>query len=201
MRADLPIYVVDDDPDVRSVIARLVATDGRAVTTFPSALELMHQIDLLPFGCLLLDISMPGRNGLDVLDEVMRRDPPWPVVMISGTADVEHAVVAFRRGAIHLLRKPFRRTELYSILKEASEVGIARLEEHERTTRACRVLLTKREREVLGAMARGEQSKITAWSLGLSSRTVDMHRGNILIKLSARNATQAVAVARELQLI
>ncbi|NIJ06624.1 two-component system response regulator FixJ [Sphingomonas vulcanisoli] len=201
MASSLPIYVLDDDANMLGMIARLVELIGYKVTSFASATAFIDKLEDLPFGCLLLDIGMPAPNGLEILSALSQRQPAWPVIMVSGTTDVGDAVEAFRRGAIQFLRKPFRRAELEHILSEAIDIGLKRLAEHERIQRAGKISLTGREREVLCAIARGDPTKKIAWSLGLSSRTIDMHRGNVLKKLAARNATQAVALARELKLI
>jgi two-component system response regulator FixJ len=201
MSDDLPVYVVEDDAAIRRMVAHLIELSGRSVRTFPSAAAFLNQVEALPYGCLLLDIGLPDSSGLDVLASMLARELPWPVVMVSGTTDVGDAVEAFRRGAIHFLRKPFRCEELDRVLAEANAVGLERFCDYERRRQALSIALTLREREVLSAMARGEQTKVIAWSLGLSARTIDMHRGNILTKLSARNASQAVSKARELHLI
>ncbi|PSO09539.1 hypothetical protein C7E20_22095 [Sphingobium sp. AEW4] len=113
---------------------------------------------------------------------------------------MDDAITAFRRGAIHFLRKPFRRDDLRAVLSEARKVGVKRIAAYELQARVMQVKLTGRETQVLDAMAGGLQSKMIAWKLGLSIRTVDMHRSNILAKLSARNSSQAVAIARGLGL-
>jgi two-component system response regulator FixJ len=195
------VYVVDDDPPSRKLLERIIAHAGHEPGCFPTTTDLIEQIDALPFGCVLLDINMPDGNGLDLLDDLLARDPSWPVVMVSGSAEVDDAIVAFRPGAIHFLRKPFRRDALLLVLSEVEQIVYERMADYARRQNASSITLTPREREVLEAMANGEQSKVIAWKLGLSTRTVEMHRSNILAKLHARNASQAVAIARELGLI
>lgn len=183
------------------MIKQLVKLSGRESRSFSKAADVIAQLHTLPFGCLFVDIEMPGLNGIDLLAELRRRDMSWPVVMVSGTTDVGQAVAAFRTGAVHFLRKPFRRDDFRRALEEVASVAEKRREEHLQLQRALAIRLTLREREILDAMARGEQTKAIAWQLGLSVRTVEMHRGNILSKLSARNSAQALAFARELELI
>lgn len=194
-------YIVDDDPLARRTVTRLLSTADIDCETFGSAAEFLSVLDTLDFGCVLLDIDMPGESGLDALAEVLRRQPVFPVVMLSGSTHVDDAIASFRQGALHFLRKPYRREELLAVLTEAERVGIERLAAFERQAKARSIHLTTREREVLVAMAEGQQSKQIAWTLKLSIRTVEMHRSNILTKLSARNASQAVAIARSLDLI
>lgn len=194
-------YVVDDDELMCRTIERLLVDCGWEACGYRSANAFLEALDELEFGCLLLDIGMPERNGLEVLGEVLHRRPSWPVVMLSGSTDVDDAITSFRTGAIHFLRKPFFRADLESALAEAARIGEERLREEARRTEAGRVSLSRREKQVLAALAEGQQSKMIAWNMGLSVRTVDMHRSNILAKLSARNASQAVAIARSLELL
>lgn len=195
------VYVVDNDPLICRTLGRMLQCDGVGVRTFESAAAFLAELKSLEFGCVMLDIGMPDHNGLDVLQTILEQRPPWPVIMISGSTAVDDAIASFRRGALHFLRKPFRRDDLRSALQEASRIGTERLAEHEREMLARTVRLTAREKQVLGAMSAGLRTKVIAWELELSTRTVDMHRSNILAKLSAHNAAEAVAIARNLDLI
>lgn len=194
-------YIVDNDPMICRTLSRMLQCDGVEARAFDSAAAFLAELDDLEFGCVMLDINMPDHNGLDILDTILRQTPPWPAIMISGSTAVDDAITSFRRGALHFLRKPFRREQLRSAFEEASTIGAERLAAHERQLRAQQVRLTSRERQVMAAMADGLQTKLIAWRLGLSARTVDMHRSNILAKLSARNAAEAVAIARSLELL
>ena len=136
-------------------------------------------------------------NGLELLDRLKEQRPDWPVIMLTGHAEVGAAVRSFRSGAVHFLSKPFSKAELLGALEEAAEIGRRR----QRVAGAREQVealdkLSKREREVLAAIAEGKQSKTIAWELGISVRTIDLHRSNILAKLSARNTSQAVGIAR-----
>src|SRR5262249_33629403 len=124
-----------------------------------------------------------------------------PVVMISGTTAVDDAIRSFRHGAVQFLRKPFGLAALEASLAEAACIGTARACELERQQRANQIRLSPREHEVLAGLAEGRQSKHIAHGLGISVRTVDMHRANILMKLSAQNVAQAISIARELDLL
>jgi two-component system response regulator FixJ len=191
------LYIVDDDPAVARTVARAAATIGFSPRLFGSATQFLEQLDELEQGCILLDIRMPGMSGLELLEQMTERRPDFPVVMLTGHAEVGAAVQSFRSGAVHFLSKPFKKAELLRALEEASEIGRRRSrltagrKQAEELTK-----LSKREREVLAAIAEGKQSKAIAWELGISVRTVDLHRGNILSKLSARNTSQAVAIAK-----
>jgi two-component system response regulator FixJ len=194
------VYVIDDDPMARRLVIRMLASEPIDCREFASATEFLDALDALPFGCVLLDIHMPDFDGLEVLSRTLVRQP-FPVVMASGSVDVDDAITAFRRGAVHFLRKPYDKATLIATLAEAEAVGIRRQSDADRRDRASRIHLTAREQQVLEATAAGSQSKCTAWQLGLSVRTVEMHRSNLLAKLGAANASQAVAIARTLRLL
>jgi two-component system, LuxR family, response regulator FixJ len=190
-------YVVDDDPAVARTVARTARSIGFDVRTFGSAAEIVEVLDQLGQGCVVLDIRMPGTSGLELLRILSERRPSWPVIMLTAYAEVGSAIEAFRAGAIHFLRKPFTRTQLVDALQEAAEVGMHRVRHAvEPGQLAALRRLTPRERQVLDALADGQQSKAIAWKLGISIRTVELHRSNILAKLSARNTSQAVAIAK-----
>lgn len=191
------LYIVDDDPAVARTVARAARTIGFAPQLFGSAAEFLDQLEGLDQGCALLDIRMPGMSGLDLLELLKERRPDWPVVMLTGHAEVGAAVRSFRSGAVHFLSKPFKNTELLATLREAAEIGERRKRmAADRKQVEALNKLSRREKEVLAAIAQGKQSKVIAWDLGISVRTVDLHRSNILAKLSARNTSQAVAIAR-----
>lgn len=193
----LHLHIVDDDLAVARTVARAAATIGFSPRIFGSATEFLETIDELNPGCVLLDIRMPGMSGLELLEQLAEERPDWPVVMLTGHAEVGAAVQSFRSGAVHFLSKPFKKAELLGALGEAAEIGRRRSrlaagrKQAEELTK-----LSKREQEILAAIAEGKQSKTIAWELGISVRTVDLHRGNILSKLSARNTSQAVAIAK-----
>lgn len=191
------VHIVDDDPAVARTVARTAESIGFEARTFGSPAEFLDALDGLEPGCVCLDIRMPGMSGIDLLKVLTGKRPDWPVIMLTGYAEVGSAVEAFRSGAIHFLRKPFQRQELLSALQEAAGVGRRRLAQavDQRQLEALQKL-TERERQVLEAIGQGLQSKQIAWNLGISVRTVDLHRSNILAKLSARNTSQAVAIAR-----
>lgn len=193
----ISVYVVDDDPAVARTVARTARSIGFAPQTFNSAAELLDMLDGLGQGCVVLDVKMPGTNGIELLRILTSRRPSWPVIMLTAHAEVGAAVDAFRAGAIHFLSKPFSRKELIEALEECAEIGRRRVKRAiEPGQLAALQRLTPRERQVLDALAEGQQSKTIAWNLGISVRTVELHRSNILAKLSARNTSQAVAIAK-----
>ena len=191
------LYVVDDDAAVARTVARAARTIGFAPRIFTSATNFLQEIGELEPGCILLDIRMPGMSGLELLERLKEQRTDWPVVMLTGHAEVGAAVESFRSGAVHFLSKPFKKTELLAALAEAAEIGRRRVQlAGSREQALAAQKLSTREREALAAIAEGKQSKAIAWELGISVRTVDLHRSNILAKLSARNTSQAVAIAK-----
>ena len=189
------VHIIDDDETMRRTLARSARKAGWEPVPHPSADAFLAAVDALGFGCILCDVAMPGKSGVELIQILHRDLPEWPVVMMTGFAEVDATISCFRSGAVHFLRKPFRREELVGALEEAMRVGERRRAERERRRRAEAVArLSPRESEILSAFARGDQSKTIAWALGITTRTVEMHRSNILAKLGARNTSQAVAL-------
>ena len=191
------VYVVDDEPAVARTVARTARSIGFEAHIFNRAAALLEDLEGLGHGCVVLDIKMPGTSGIELLRILNQRRPYWPVIMLTAYADIGSTIDAFRSGAIHFLRKPFTRQQLIEALREAADVGRQRLRRSIAPSQLEALKrLTPRERQILGALAEGRQSKMIAWELGISVRTVELHRSNILTKLSARNTSQAVALAK-----
>jgi two-component system response regulator FixJ len=191
------VHIVDDDEAVARTVARTARSIGFETRQFASPAGFLGSLDELEPGIICLDIKMPGMSGIELLKLLLKKQIDWPVIMLSGFAEVGSTIEAFRSGAVHFLRKPFKQAELVAALTEAAEIGRRRLSQaiDPRQLEALK-RLTQRERQVLEEIARGLQSKEVAWKLGISVRTVDVHRSNILAKLSARNTSQAVAIVR-----
>lgn len=190
------VHIVDDDDAFGRTIGRSVAHAGWSFSRYASAETFLSQIGALPYGCVILDIKMPGMGGVELLELLQIKCPEWPVVMMSGDGELAEAIRSFRQGAIHFLVKPFQRNTLLAVLEEAAQVGELRKVEAARQREALLVKqLSQRETQVLRGLADGSPSKVIAWELGISPRTVEMHRSNILTKLGARNTSQAAAIA------
>ena len=189
------VHIIDDDQAVARTVARVVSRGGWESAIYARAGEFLDQVKSLPVGCVVSDVKMPGMSGIELIQILQRDCPEWPVIMITGFAEVDSAVSAFRHGAIHFLQKPFKREDLVAAVQEATRVAERRRADSSRQQQTA-VLdkLTKRETEILGALAEGLQSKSIAWQFGISTRTVEMHRSNILAKLGARNTSQAVGL-------
>ncbi len=185
MKTDATVFVVDDDQAVRESLSRLMESVGQEVATYAGAQEFLDSYDLSRPGCVVLDIRMPGMSGLDLQEKLARDGMRIPVIMISGHGDVEKAVRAMKAGAVDFLRKPYKAKVLLERIGQALELDAKiRRQEAERAKAAALIAqLTPREREVMGLLATGAPSKQIAYRLGLSRKTVDVHRAHIMMKL------------------
>ncbi len=192
----LPIFIVDDDDAVRDSLRMMLEAGGHKVVTFPSARDFLSDSDL-EGGCLIVDIRMPGMGGLELQEELLRRDAKIPVIVITGHGDVPLAVQAMKAGAVDFIEKPFDDTRMLESIARAIEIG-RQTQSHAAQAKAARdliSLLTIREREVMEHLVKGSPNKIVAHELGISSRTVEIHRANIMDKLHARNLSDLVRIA------
>lgn len=188
------VFVVDDDAALRASLARLMESVGLAVECHPSASAFLASYDPARPGCVLLDIAMPGMSGLELQDELIRRGVHIPVIIISAHGDVEKAVRAMKTGAIDFVRKPCKGTLLLERVRHAID-----LDAQSRTAAARRAAvttlmaqLTPRELEVTRLLVSGLSPKQIAYRLGLSRKTVDVHRGHILAKLNVESLVELV---------
>ena len=186
------VFVVDDNASVRKSMQALVEAAGLAVETYASAAEFLAAYDPQRAGCLVLDVRLRGESGLDLQDALRRRNVTLPIIIMTGYADVPAAVRAFKGGAIDFLRKPVPPKTLIAQIREAIEVDRrAREVATQRTVVTDHIAqLTPREREVMELLASGHSSKEIATTLGLSVRTVEGHRRNVLRKMDVESAVQ-----------
>lgn len=193
------VFIVDDDTGVRASIRILLKSVGIGSTPLASAQEFLASYDSDQPGCLVLDIRMPGMSGLELQEELNRRGAIIPVIFISGHGDIPMAVEAMQRGAFDFLQKPFRDQELIDRVQRALQrdsESRATLEEHDRN-RARLATLTAREREVIALLVQGMQNKVMAAELGLSQRTVEIHRAHIMDKLGVTSVAQLVRLVMD----
>lgn len=185
MKTDATVFVVDDDQAVRESLSRLMESVGHKVATYAGAQEFLDSYDPSRPGCVVLDIRMPGMSGLDLQEKLARDGVRIPVIIISGHGDVEKAVRAMKAGAVDFLRKPYKAKVLLERIRQALELDAKiRRQEAERAKAAALIAhLTPREREVMGLLATGAPTKQIAYRLGLSRKTVDVHRAHIMMKL------------------
>jgi two-component system, LuxR family, response regulator FixJ len=192
-----PVYVVDDDAQIRSSLAVLLDVSAFPNRGFVSGDAFLDEVDGLDPGCLLLDIRMPGSDGLAVLRDLQGRGIDWPVIVMTGHGEVGTAVSAMKLGAIEFLEKPFGEEELLDALGRAAAMLRTRQDEAaQRNDAAARVgSLSGRELQMLQALLNGHSNKQIAGLVGISIRTVEMHRASLMRKLQARSLADAVILA------
>lgn len=188
------IYVVDDDDSMRQAIALLLRTVGYNPMVFPRPADFLAKYDPEQHGCVVLDIRMPQMSGLEVQQQLNRSGAMLPVIFITGHGDIPMAVQAMKDGAFDFLTKPFRDQDLLdrinNALKQDAE-NRAAIELHADLKRHAESL-TAREREVMALVVDGKANKVIAIDLGLSERTVEIHRANVMEKMGARSVAHLV---------
>ena len=195
------VFVVDDDESVRGSLRFLLRSAGLDSRAFGSAPEFLAAYDPAQPGCLVLDVRMPGMSGLELQQELNLRGAIVPVIFITGHGDIPMAVEAMQHGAHDFLQKPFRDQDLIERVRRALAKDArtrAALEEHARI-RSRLESLTAREREVMALMARGKPNKIIAHELGVSQRTVEIHRARVMEKSGASSLAELVRMVMNLE--
>lgn len=194
---NLLVHLVDDDEAIRRSAGFLLRTSGYRVETYSSGLELLDRVRGLEEGCILLDIRMPRMDGLEVQRMLRDQGCLLPVIIMTGHGDVAAAVQAMKSGAVDFLEKPFEKQSLVAALDIARE----RLDRsHARSSRAEEAaarlkVLTSREMDVLAGLVRGLPNKTIAYDLGISPRTVEIHRANLMDKLDVRSLSEVLRIA------
>ena len=186
-------YIIDDERLLRSLIRQALAECCSHVEEFESAESFLEGHSARPPGCIIVDIGLPGINGLDLLELIARRRGAFPVVVVSAQGDVPHALRAGRLGVVDFIEKPFRVDSLVG----AVERGFELLHSNRFSRTHALETLTRREKEVLLAFADGAPNKVVAHDLGLSVRTVELHRANLMKKLGVRSLSQALLIAKD----
>jgi len=197
MSAEPAVFVVDDDKAVRESLAMLLQLNGYAVQAFDSATSFLAQYEPTARGCLIADIRMPDMDGLELQQELVRRKSPLQVVVVTGHGDVPLSVQAMKAGAVDFLEKPFARDALLAAVRYALDRS-AQTTQSDATAEEVRkrlALLTKREREVFEHVVAGQQSKVIAFELGASPRTIEIHRARMMRKMQADSLQDLVRLA------
>ncbi len=194
---DSTVFVVDDDEAVRKGLTFLLRTAGHAVDAFASAVAFLETYDPKRGGCLLLDVRMPHMTGLELLQELKARAWPIPTIFITGHGTVPIAIAAMKAGAFDFIEKPLRDDTLIESVERALNWDQTRREERLQLAALKRraSLLTARENEILDLVATGEPNKMIARRLGISFRTVELHRSHILEKMRARSVSELIRMA------
>ena len=197
MSDDQLVHLVDDDAAIRRSASFMLKTSGYRVETYESGVALLQRAPQLEPGCILLDIRMPGMDGLEVQQSLKEKGILLPVIIMTGHGDVTLAVQAMKAGAIDFIEKPFEK----SVLLAAIDEGLGRLRQaesaRERADDAIVRLnsLTPRERDVLDGLAKGLPNKTIAFDLDISPRTVEIHRANLMAKLGVRSLSEVLRIA------
>jgi FixJ family two-component response regulator len=190
------VFIVDDDPGARDSVAALVESAGLTAETFPSAEAFLDQYDRTRPGCLVADIRMLEMSGLELQDRLVNDDCPLPVIIISAYANAPLAVKAMRQGAVTLLEKPPRESELLDSIRRAIEIDVERRSSRAEIEdlRARLASLTDDERRVLDAIVAGKANKIIARELNIGLRTVEARRHNVFEKMKADSLAELVKI-------
>ncbi len=188
------VFVVDDDEGIREGLGLLLETIGQPYELYSSAIEFLDAYDPSKGGCLVLDIRMPRMSGLELQEKLNEQECLLPIIFITGHGDIPMAVDAMRLGALDFIRKPFREQDLLDRINEALEYDAgkrkAMLDRQELLERLS--LLSERESEVFHRVAAGDMNKVIGFDLGISERTVEAHRSQVMKKLGVRTLAQLV---------
>lgn len=190
------VYIVDDDAAVRQSLALLVRSVGLQADVFESATTFLAAYTPEMSGCLVADIRMPGMSGLDLQQALNDRNSQLPIMFITGHGDVSMAVRAMRAGALDFIEKPFRDQNLLDRINQALVLNTTRraAQAEVAEVRAQLAALTPREREVMARIVQGQANKVIAIELGLSERTVEIHRAKVMAKTGAHSLAELVSL-------
>lgn len=188
------VFVVDDDDAVRDSLGMLIRSAGLRPECYDSAESFLAAWDPARIGCLVLDIRMPGMSGIDLQRELHQRDSMLPIIFITAHGDIPMAVEAVRHGAVDFIQKPFDDADLLTRIQRALAESIDRYDEETERAEVRRRIstLTSREREVMAQVVEGKANKVIAGDLGVSQRTVEIHRARVMEKMKAGSLAQLV---------
>lgn len=189
------VYIVDDDEAVRQSLAFLLSSAGHAVRLYDSATAFLAGLAGIKGGCLITDIRMPGMTGLELLQALNAKACALPAIVITGHGDIPLAVEAMKAGAVDFIEKPFDDTAILNAVKAALEREDVR-EGGDSEVIAARVAsLSERERQVLEGLIAGHPNKTIAYDLGISPRTVEVYRANLMAKMEASSLSELIRMA------
>ena len=192
------VYVVDDDPDVLKAVERLLLSADLMVQAFESPERFLQSLDSTRRGCLVVDLAMPGLNGLELQEELERRASLLPIVFLTGRGDIAASVRAMKHGAVDFLTKPVDDATLIGVVQDALVKGQGLWQARDERVRmeARLATLTARERQVLEHVVAGRLNKQIAAALGIAEKTVKFHRGNLMRKMGVRSVAELVKLAQ-----
>jgi len=202
MRDAATVFVIDDDPSVRSALKRLVASVGLNCETFASANEYLTRLDPAAPGCLIVDMRLPGLSGLELQEQLGRDGYHPPIIFLTAYGDIKTTVRAMKGGAVDFLTKPFHEQELLDAVRQSVERDREGRLKHAELTRRRELYktLTSRERQVLALVVTGHLNKQIAAELNLSESTVKLHRGEVMQKMEAHSVAELVSIASDLEI-
>ncbi len=190
---NLVVHIVDDDEALRTALQRVLQLEGFDIKTYESADAFLERAQTAPGQCLLADLRMPGMSGMDLLSEVLARGLGLKVILLTAHADVALAVQATKIGAADVLEKPFQSKALISAIRSAEAAQTQAPNVDEKSDAARRFAnLSARERDVLDRLVLGLQNKLIAYELGISHRTVEIHRANIMKKTGVSSLSELI---------
>jgi two-component system response regulator FixJ len=201
MTAHADVYIVDDDPAVGSSLAALIMAHGFDVKLFQSADAFLAACPAQTVGCLLADINLPRMNGLELLELVSKQIPGLVTIILTGFGNVAGAVRAMKAGAMEFIEKPYEAGVILPIIERALSLA----NERHQIKSALGILeqriekLTPRERDIFDHLSKGSPNKVIAFELGISPRTIEVHRTHIMEKMAARNISELIHMALMLQ--
>lgn len=187
------VFVIDDDPALCESLRWLMESIGLNVQVFTSGKDFIEHYNCEQIGCLLIDIRMPGMNGFELQDALIARHNRMPIIMITGHGDIPMAVRALKAGALDFITKPFNAQQLLEQVQKAINQDTHRPEIPEYSSLAERfALLTSREKEVMERVVAGKLNKEIAYELGISLKTVELHRSHVMQKIKAKSLAELV---------
>jgi two-component system response regulator FixJ len=197
MQTDAIVHVVDDDVAVRQSLAFLLSSDGLPVRVHESAETFLASVADVASGCIVTDVRMPGMDGIEFLKQLGQRGWACPVIVMTGHADVPLAVEAMKQGAVDFIEKPFDDVVLLSAIRSAMERRneAAQASAHAGEVAARIAALSERERQVMEGLVAGKANKVIAYNLGISHRTVEIYRANVMTKMQAGSLSELVRLA------
>jgi FixJ family two-component response regulator len=195
------VFIVDDDPAVRDSLQYVIESAGHGVEAFADARQMLERCERPVLGCLVADLRLPGMSGLDMVDRLRERGVDLPVIIITGHGDVTAAVRALKNGALDFIEKPFANQALLSRIHEALKVS----QDQQAAARDIAEVrsaydsLTHRETQVMASVVEGKLNKQIANDLGLSHKTIEVHRAHVMEKMGAKSLAQLVRMAVQLE--
>jgi FixJ family two-component response regulator len=194
------VFLVDDEPELRRAVERLLRAEGLEVSSFGSATEFLACLSAADVGCVVLDVAMPGLDGLELQQRLAESGAALAIVFLTGHGDIPMSVQAIKAGAVDFLTKPVRSAKLLRAVRAALDEAATRNEGNHATAewRARFSRLTPREREVFEHVIAGQRNKLIADRLGTTEQTIKIHRGRVMEKLGVDSVVELVRVAQVL---